>query len=91
MGWALKYRCFSDAYAVPVPALCDSAVPLSLERLGGGGEIIFVIARIRCVTDRVLLGDDPRVCGNATGCGRPAGPPPERGQGIRSRTAAYRY
>src|SRR5690606_14899566 len=39
-GALLKYRWRSDACAVPVPALRDSAVCKSLERLCAGGEII---------------------------------------------------
>lgn len=43
-GATLKYRCLSGAYAVPVTALRDSAVPQSLERLCAGGEINYDIA-----------------------------------------------
>ncbi|BDH04663.1 hypothetical protein HEK131_18900 [Streptomyces seoulensis] len=39
----LAYRWRSGACAVPVPALRDSAVGKSLERLCTGGEIICVI------------------------------------------------
>ncbi len=46
--WApLKYRWRSDACAVPVPALRDSAVRKSLERLCAGGEIICGIALLQ--------------------------------------------
>ncbi|MET7674047.1 hypothetical protein, partial [Streptomyces seoulensis] len=40
---SLAYRWRSGACAVPVPALRDSAVGKSLERLCTGGEIICVI------------------------------------------------